>query len=66
MAKKTRKNTTEKRPPGRPPSLQAEGRAPIRSLRIGDERWASYRAAADATGLTLSEWIRRTLDRAVE
>lgn len=47
---------------GRPPT----GETPKRILRCDDERWESYRAAADRAGKNLSAWIRDTLDKAAK
>ncbi len=35
----------------------------MRSLRISEAQWQAYRAAADLAGLTLVEWITKTLDK---
>jgi hypothetical protein len=40
---------------------------PTRNIgRISSEDWEAYKAAAYASGKTLSEWIRETLTRAAK
>jgi hypothetical protein len=38
------------------------GSTPMRSIRVPDEDWHAWQAAAAAAGLSVSEWIRRTLN----
>jgi|GEM_PF-2170226 len=45
------------------PSLGGGGRTENRTLRVDDERWEAWRAAAERDGKKLAEWIRETLDR---
>lgn len=45
------------------PSLGGGGRTENRTLRVDDERWEAWRAAAAHNGKKLAEWIRETLDR---
>ena len=49
----------KKRPRGRPPT----GTDPIRAVRVSDEQWAHWQAAADAVGVPLSVWIRQVCNR---
>jgi hypothetical protein len=37
-------------------------RQPLRTLRVDDETWSGYQAAAVAEGLSMSEWIRNACD----
>ena len=39
---------------------------PLRSLRVDDERWARYAAAAKDQGISRTEWMVRTCDAALE
>jgi hypothetical protein len=48
-----------KRKPGRP----ATGQTPKRIFRMDDKGWATVEAAAQAAGVTTSEWVRDTLLR---
>ena len=52
----------EKRGRGRP----ATGITPIRYFRMDDEAWASVERAAEMAGVTVSEWIRERLLKAVK
>jgi hypothetical protein len=51
--------TKPERGPGRPPTEL--GTAPKRSLRIHDATWEASRTAADALGITMSEYMRRAM-----
>jgi len=53
------KAQTEKRGPGRP----ATGQMPKRYFRMDDESWKTVELAAEATGQTVSDFIRETLLR---
>jgi hypothetical protein len=44
-------------------SRPATGRDPARTMRVSDADWASWHAAAKARGLTVSELIRRAMQR---
>lgn len=50
---------------GRPKGYRAENPASERlTVRVTDEQLDDYRAAADTSGTSLSDWVRSTLDRA--
>jgi predicted HicB family RNase H-like nuclease len=38
----------------------------MRSIRVPDEDWHAWQAAAAAAGLSVSEWMRRTLFASIE
>jgi hypothetical protein len=61
--KKTRKSTPRKRV-GHPTLTGRPGQTVKHSIRVPDEQWGRWSAAAAKTPLTLSAWIRRELDRA--
>jgi uncharacterized protein (DUF1778 family) len=56
------KAQTEKRGPGRP----ATGQMPKRYFRMDDESWKAVENAAEATGQTVSDFIRDALLRATK
>jgi predicted HicB family RNase H-like nuclease len=49
---------------GRPP--RAGGATRIVALRLSDEERARWEEAAEAAGLSLSEWIRSICERAIK
>ena len=51
-----------RRPRGRP----ATGQTPKRYFRMDDEGWGRVEAAAEAAGITVSEWIRDRLTKAAK
>jgi predicted HicB family RNase H-like nuclease len=51
-----------RRPRGRP----ATGQTPKRYFRMDDEAWAAVEEAAERAGVTVSEWIRDRLGKAVK
>jgi len=50
---------------GRPPKLPSEIKDRITPIRLKDDEREAYEQAAKRCGLTLSEWIRQTLNYAV-
>jgi hypothetical protein len=56
----------KKRPVGRPTKPKREKyRTPQRQLgRVDDERWQTYKAAAEREGKTFTQWACHYLDRA--
>lgn len=57
---------TEKKQRGRPPLAPVERgqKTPIRNLRVPKPQWEAWQAAAKSLGLSLSDWVRDTLDKA--
>ena len=45
-------------------SLSGSGPTKIRSIKVPDEQWSRWEAAAIAAGLKTSEWLRRLADGA--
>lgn len=57
-------NIEKKRPRGRPPAkVKASARLPV--VQVTNEQLSAYRAAAEAAGVTFSQWVRDNLDQAV-
>ena len=59
---KVNQPTTPPKKTGRP----ATGKQPMRSLRVSDVDWTAFRTAAEASGVSLAEWIVTTLRRAAK
>jgi len=55
------KNDDKKRPKGRPHLPEGTSRGSLVSLRLTLDERATYQAQADQEGLSLSDWIRKTL-----
>lgn len=58
----------KKRPVGRPTKPKREKyKTPQRQLgRVDEERWQSYKAAAEAEQLSFTQWACKYLDRAAK
>lgn len=52
-------NEAQERGPGRPRTEL--GTAPKRNIRVHDAIWEASQTAADALGITISEYVRRAL-----
>jgi len=56
--------TEKKRPRGRPPIPEEERASERLVARVRPDELASYQAASERAGLSLSEWVREVLGRA--
>jgi hypothetical protein len=56
---------TKKRKAGRPPLPKGEAKDVITPIRFQEEEKATFERAAIKSGLTFSEWVRKTLRNAV-
>jgi hypothetical protein len=55
---------SKKKTPGRPPKNPDEKQSELITCKATAAERARYQALADAAGIKLSAWIRRTLNRA--
>lgn len=46
------------------PSLSESGESPLLRVRVSRELDSEVRRAAETSGITVAEWVRRTLERA--
>lgn len=51
---------------GRPPKIPSERKDSITPIRFRDEEKEAYQEAAKRSDLSLSEWIRQTLNHAID